>query len=115
MPISNKRKTRLDGTTFALVAHPTEIRFTTNPATGEVSLDMQFMEMLMVDNVVARNVNFGRAGRVRRDWKSIKNIRPAYPGATDPVTGADLTQISFRGIAELLQDAFDRVYEADNP
>ena len=113
MPISTTRIVELTGTAFKLIAQPVRINFEHNPETGTAGLRFEFIQMLDVDGVT-RNVNFGRLGHVSRNWTDIETSQPAYAGALDPVTGADLTQVSMRGVLMILMDAFDRGYAQDN-
>jgi hypothetical protein len=114
MATSPERIVDLTGTDFKLVAQPTMFQFTRDIETNEADVRIQWQQALTVDGV-ANRIDIGTSGVVHRGWNVAKDIQPAYPGATDPITGADLTQISFRGILSLLNDAFDRLYVIDNP
>ena len=112
MPISNTRITPVVGTTIEKVIHPNHISIEWHPHTGGGDIRFEFLENLVVDGVVDAK-DFGRHGHVRRMFNEIKNVKPAYAGLVDPVTGADLTQVSMHGIFLILQDAFDRAFEQD--
>ena len=112
MPISSTRITEVTGTTIELVAMPKEILFMWRPEDSNGRLIWSWLEHLVVDDVVNAK-DFGRYGKTSRNWDDIKNLQPAYSGEVDPVTGADLTQISMRGVMAILQSAFDRAYEQD--
>ena len=105
------------GTSYSLIDSPVEFTFRFNPADGEAYTIVEFIQMLDVDGST-QNVNRGSKGSVKADWTEVfgseefRNLQPAYAGATDPVTAADLTQISMRGVMQILLDMFDRVYVA---
>lgn len=105
------------GTSYSLIDSPVEFTFRFNPEAGEARALVQFIQMLDVDGTT-QNVNRGNRGSVNADWTEVfgatefRNLQPAYAGATDPVTAADLTQISMRGVMQILLDMFDRMYVA---
>lgn len=102
------------GTEYLLVAQPINFSFNNNPELNTADVRVEFIQMLEVDGTT-RNVNYGSKGSVTRAYSEISTQYPAYPGKLDPESGADLTQISVKGIMILLQDMFDKMYVQDNP
>ena len=90
-----------DGVQTELIAEQTHLNY--DPATGGGTVAFQYRPQLFVSEVAK-----GPAG----DWSvlqlNIAEIGPRCFGTgTDPVTGADLSQISVTGVAAIAKAAFD--------
>ena len=113
MSISETRKELLTGTTFQRIVFPEVVELRWDPTNiSKGSLRWNFKEWLVVDGA-ASGKESNLTGHTNREFSAVKNVQPAYAGTVDPVTGADLTQISLHGVFLILNDAFDRAYEQD--
>jgi hypothetical protein len=114
MTVSTERRTPIAGANPQRVVHWEEMRISIDPYNPNVG----FIRFLHKEWVEAGGNDVGvdsqSHGRVRRDFSVVKNEQPADAGATDPVTGADLTQISMRGVGIILADAFNQWWLSDN-
>jgi hypothetical protein len=111
--ISPERIQTLSGTTFELVVQPIKMELRRDPENNANNeLVFTWSENLRVDGA-SRRKDYARVGTNQRYVNSVGSIYPAYAGATDPHSGADLTQISIDGIVQLLLDAFDKMYVQD--
>lgn len=114
MTISAERIVDISGgTSYKLVEQPISFTFDYNPELNTASVRVDFIQMLDVDGV-SRNVNMGNKGTTRRQWSAISSFYPCTNGETDPVSGADLTNISLRGVMLLLLEMFDKMRVQDN-
>lgn len=84
-----------------------QTHFFYNPATGGGSISFQAREHLVVGSDV--QVPMGDYSILEADVPSLLP-RCFAPGATDPVTGADLSQVSSAGVMLILKAAYDTLY-----
>ena len=111
--ISPERTETLTGTDFELVVLPVDIILHRNPETGDTSIMWRWTQHLSVDGAV-RKKDYVKTGSNFREFADIASLQPAYVGAIDPYTSADLTDISMAGVVQILLDAFDRAYVQDS-
>lgn len=100
--MTNARITQIaDSINTELIAEQTHLEY--NPATQGCVVSYQYRPQMFVDGVAK-----GPAG----DWQvlqlSLSDIASrCYGTGADPVTGADLSQVSTAGVAAIIKAAFD--------
>lgn len=101
---------------FEVIASSTNIQY--NPATGSGTLTFNMSKYLTVDGELRSDIMPSHAGMLTKGLNEIMLRRfldevPEINGvniAIDPVTGADLSNVSVAGVMRIIKAAFDILY-----
>lgn len=107
MTTNARIRTIADGITAEMIAEQTHMFY--DPATGAGSVSFQARESLYVNGV--QQAPMGDYNILQVDASAI--IAEKFgAGLVDPVTGADLSNISTGGLMALIKAAYDQLYNA---
>ena len=106
---------------FEVIATGTNINY--SPVTGSGTLTFNMAKFLTVDGVIRPDIQPPHAGMLTRNLSEIILRRfltemPEVGGVDithDPVTGADLRNVSVAGVMQIIKVAFDILYNESLP
>jgi hypothetical protein len=106
MTTNARIRTLATGVTGEMIAEQTHLFY--DPATGGGSVSFQGRESLFVNG--AYQPLTGDYDILKADLAGIATRKFSAAGTSDPVTGADLSQVSAAGMVLILKAAYDALY-----
>ncbi len=89
-----------------------------NPIDNTGSINFMIKKYINVDGILRTDIPPSDGGHINRHISDVLNVRYVPEGlpngrGLDPVTGADLSQISVAGVMAIIKSAFEVMYIED--